>query len=95
MVNETGTIMYTNQLCSVKWDNEQSNYFKISNGVEQSGVSFSIAIHHCTPPPLTTLPVALFCIGINLLHFICTGCAKKKKDILNIYVKSQIIYIFF
>ena len=24
-----------------------------------------------------------------------TGCAKKKKDILNIYVKSQIINIFF
>ena len=30
--------MYTNQLCSVKWDNEQSDYFKISNGVKQCGV---------------------------------------------------------
>ena len=37
---------------------------------------------------------------IIILHlivciFYCTGCAKKKKDILNIYVKSQIINIFF
>ena len=30
--------MYTNQSCSVKWDNEQSDYFKISNGVKQGGV---------------------------------------------------------
>ena len=29
--------MYTNQSCSVKWDNEQSDYFKISNGVKQGG----------------------------------------------------------
>ena len=34
--------MYTNQSCSVKWDNEQSDYFKISNGVKQGGV-----IIHC------------------------------------------------
>ena len=27
--------------------------------------------------------------------YIYTGCAKKKKDILNIYVKSQIINIFY
>ena len=26
--------MYTNQSCSVKWDNEQSDYFKFSNGVK-------------------------------------------------------------
>ena len=30
--------MYTNQSCSVKWDNEQSDYFKISNGVKQGGI---------------------------------------------------------
>ena len=30
--------MYTKQSCSVKWDNEQSGYFKISNGVKQGGV---------------------------------------------------------
>ena len=30
--------MYTNQSCSVKWDNEQSDYFKIPNGVKQGGV---------------------------------------------------------
>ena len=30
--------MYTNQSCSVKWDNKQSNYFQISNGVKQGGV---------------------------------------------------------
>ena len=30
--------MYTNQSCSVKWDNEQSDYFNISNGVKQGGV---------------------------------------------------------
>ena len=28
-------------------------------------------------------------------HLPATGCAKKKKDILNIYVKSQIINRFF
>ena len=33
------------------------------------------------------------CNVSNVEH--CTGCAKKKKDILNIYVKSQIINIFF
>ena len=30
--------MYTNQSCSVKWDNEQSDYFKISNDLRQGGV---------------------------------------------------------
>ena len=30
--------IYTNQSCSVKWDNEQSDYFKISNGVKQGGI---------------------------------------------------------
>ena len=30
-----------------------------------------------------------------VLKILCTGCAKKKKDILNIYVKSQIINFFF
>ena len=30
-----------------------------------------------------------------LYSFQGTGCAKKKKDILNIYVKSQIINIYF
>ena len=30
--------MYTNQSCSVKWDNKQSDYFKISNGVKQGRV---------------------------------------------------------
>ena len=29
--------MYTNHSCSVKLDNEQSDYFKISNGVKQGG----------------------------------------------------------
>ena len=28
----------TNQSCCVKWDNKQSDYFKISNGVKQGGV---------------------------------------------------------
>ena len=30
--------MYTNQSCSVKWDNEQSDNFKIVNGARQGGV---------------------------------------------------------
>ena len=30
--------MYNNQPCSVKWDNKQSDYFKISNSVKQGGV---------------------------------------------------------
>ena len=30
-------LMYTNQSCSVTWDNEQSDYFKISNGAKQGG----------------------------------------------------------
>ena len=30
--------MYTNQSCSVKWDNEQSDYCKILNDVKQGGV---------------------------------------------------------
>ena len=30
--------MYTNQSYSVTWDNKQSDYFKISNGVKQGGV---------------------------------------------------------
>ena len=30
--------IYTNQSCSVKRDNKQSGYFKISNGVKQGGV---------------------------------------------------------
>ena len=30
--------MYTNQSCSVKWDNEHSDYIKILNGVKQGGV---------------------------------------------------------
>ena len=30
--------MCTNQSCSVKWANEQSDYFKILNGVKQGGV---------------------------------------------------------
>ena len=30
--------MYTNQSCSVKWDNKQSGYFNISNGVKQGGL---------------------------------------------------------
>ena len=30
--------LYTNQSCSVKWDNKQSDYFNVSNGVKQSGV---------------------------------------------------------
>ena len=33
---------YTNQSCSVKWDNEQSDYFKISNGVKQGGVIYPL-----------------------------------------------------
>ena len=35
-------VMYTNQLCSVKWDNERSDYFRISNGVKQGGVISSL-----------------------------------------------------
>ena len=31
-------VMYTNQSCSVKWDNKQSDYFKISNGIKQGGI---------------------------------------------------------
>ena len=31
-------LMYTNQSCSVKWDNEQSDYFKISNGVKHKSI---------------------------------------------------------
>ena len=27
--------MCTNQSCSITWDNKQSDYFKISNGVKQ------------------------------------------------------------
>ena len=34
-------------------------------------------------------------IFFNVNKSVCTGCAKKKKDILNIYVKSLIINIFF
>ena len=30
--------MYTKQSYSVKWDNKQSDYFKISNSVKQGGV---------------------------------------------------------
>ena len=30
--------MYTNQVCSVKWDNELSDCFNVSNGVNQGGV---------------------------------------------------------
>ena len=30
--------MYTNQSCGVKWDNKQSDYLKILNGVKQGGV---------------------------------------------------------
>ena len=38
--------MYTNQSCSVKWDNEQSDYFKISNDVRQGGV-ISLLLFSC------------------------------------------------
>ena len=30
--------LYTNQVCSVKWDNELSDWFNVSNGVKQGGV---------------------------------------------------------
>ena len=33
--------------------------------------------------------------GASSVDVYYTGCAKEKKDILNIYVKSQIINIFF
>ena len=38
--------MYTKQSCSVKWDNEQSDYFKISNGVKQGRV-ISLLLFSC------------------------------------------------
>ena len=38
--------MYTNQSCSVKWGNEQSDCFKISNGVKQGGV-ISLLLFSC------------------------------------------------
>ena len=31
-------VMYTNQSCNVKWDNKQSDYFKILNGIKQGGI---------------------------------------------------------
>ena len=30
--------MYTNQVCSVKWDNELSDCFNVSNGIKHGGV---------------------------------------------------------
>ena len=38
--------IYTNQSCSVKWDNVQSDYFKISKGVKQ-GVVISPLLFRC------------------------------------------------
>ena len=31
--------MYTNQVCSVKWDNELSDCFNVSNDIKQEGVN--------------------------------------------------------
>ena len=45
--------MYTNQSCSVKWDNKQSDYFKISNGVKQGGV-ISLLLFSCYIDSLST-----------------------------------------
>ena len=48
-----------------------------------------------------SVTIAKLCLFYNVKRYtyiyihIYTGCAKKKKDILNIYVKSQIVNIFF
>ena len=39
--------MYTNLSCSVKWDNKQSDYFKIYNGFKQGGVIPPLLFSYC------------------------------------------------
>ena len=51
----------------------------------------SSTIHLCSSIP-GTIYVSRICFTEAHVY---TGCAKKKKDILNMYVKSQIINIFF
>ena len=40
--------MYTNQSCYVKWGNEHSDSFNVSNGVKQGGVIESLVISEYT-----------------------------------------------